>query len=1173
MKCPKCQFENREGARFCGNCRTKLSQVCPHCKSENPPDNKFCDECGQALRKHKEAPPIDFEKPQSYTPKFLADKILTNRSSIEGERKLVTVLFADVANYTSMSERLDAEEVHQIMDGCFQILMNEIHKYEGTINQFTGDGIMALFGAPVAHEDHAQRACRAALSIQRAMEDYGDKVREDHGVEFKTRIGLNSGPVIVGSIGDDLRMDYTAVGDTTNLAARIQQVANPGEVWLSQETHNIVQNYFQYDLLEQIPLKGKAQPQRIYHLIAERPGVRTRFAAGIARGITELVGRRPEMEILRGALKKAKEGEGQVVDVVGEAGVGKSRLVYEFQKGLGNDVIFLTGNCIQYGRNINFLPVIDMVRDAFGIEEGLTEVEVGNRIEEKATQDLAQMIPFYRSLLSLKVQDPKFKALEPEGRKFGTFEAVKNLLIALSEKKSVVVFIDDAHWIDKMSEALFTYLARSILDQRILMLSAYRSEGSPSWAQGAHYQRLGVETLSSKSSVRLVRNMLRVPALEPKLEEKIVEKAEGNPFFVEEIVRELVDRGDIVKSGDQYICSRPIEQCEIPNTIQGMLAARMDRLSEDLKRTMQVASVIGKNFAFRLLKNIMELGEELRSQMTNLVGLEILYEKALYPELEYIFKHTLTQEVAYESLLKQRRREIHGRIAQAIEELYAERLEDHYETLAHHYERSGKAGKAVDYLILAGEKSNHVGAAQAAFEFLKRALEVSETAHIELSPDTEVRLHFGLASAQQAIGAIGDAVKGFRKAIAVSRRQGMVEHEKESMRYLSFIMREWPERSEAERTLEEGMARVREMGDKSLESHMLLVMAGVALGDYGQRSKAYQMVLDGEKLALALGDPRSLVGVRWVRAWVERYLGRPRKAIELTEGLVEQAHSLFNILILSILTMHRGAALAELGQIENGISLIRRSIDMCEKFGAIYLLGPLYNCLGYCYGEIYQIEQAQKFNLKSEEISRRLLEKYPMGRRQWAHALGNTETNLVENLFDQGKIDEAWGRIRATDQESKGEGFDWNRYQWESRLNYLAVQILLLRSDLDQAESVIQDNLKRVRGDLMKKREGSFLRLMGELQMKRNEHEKAIQTLKDAVLILKEVENPRQLWQAHASLGLAFEDLNRHSEAREQWGAAAEVITKSANSLADRDLRENFIRAGAIKRILSKAQI
>ena len=316
MKCPQCAFDNKRGKKFCIQCGAKLTLKCPECGSEIEGIEKFCGECGYNLEVPKDAPAIDFDHPQSYTPKFLADKILTNRSAMEGERKLVTVLFADVANYTSMSEKLDPEEVHQIMDECFKILMDEIHRYEGTINQFTGDGVMALFGAPVTHEDHAQRACYAALSIQKAIGKYSEKVKRDFGVDFRIRIGLNSGHVIVGSIGNDLRMDYTAVGDTTNLAARIQQVTKPGQVWVSEETHHIVRDYFQDELAEETDLKGKAQPQCIYHVISERPGVTTRFQAGMVRGITDLVGRRPEMEVLTGALKRAREGEGQVVDIV-----------------------------------------------------------------------------------------------------------------------------------------------------------------------------------------------------------------------------------------------------------------------------------------------------------------------------------------------------------------------------------------------------------------------------------------------------------------------------------------------------------------------------------------------------------------------------------------------------------------------------------------------------------------------------------------------------------------------------------------------------------------------------------------------------------------------------------------------------------------------------------------
>ena len=412
---------------------------------------------------------------------------------------------------------------------------------------------------------------------------------------------------------------------------------------------------------------------------------------------------------------------------------------------------------------MSFLPVIDLVKGALGIEEGMTEEQVGERIEGKASPALISRIPFYRNLLSLPVDDPTFNALDPEGRKFGTFEAVKDLLLAQSQAKPLVLFLEDIHWMDKISEEFFAYLSRCISDHPILLLTAYRPEGSPPWAQGAHYQRLGLETLNPIFSAHLVRNLLGGLELEPDLKERIAEKAGGNPFFIEEIVRELMDRGDLVKAGDRYVCHRPLDECEIPNTIQGVLAARMDRLSEDLKHTLQVASVIGRDFAFRLLKIVLDLGEDLRVHLRNLVGLEILYEKALYPELEYIFKHALTQEVAYDSLLKQRRKEIHGRIAKTIEELYAGRLEEHYEILAHHYERTGNASKAVEYLLQAGEKSNGLLAVHAAREFLGKALELAKSEDVALDPETEVRLLYGKALACWGIGDVDGAADGFRK--------------------------------------------------------------------------------------------------------------------------------------------------------------------------------------------------------------------------------------------------------------------------------------------------------------------------------------------------------------------------------------------------------------------------
>lgn len=375
----------------------------------------------------------------------------------------------------------------------------------------------------------------------------------------------------------------------------------------------------------------------------------------------------------------------------------------------------------------------------------MSEQEAGQRIEKRAAKGLASMIPFYLNLLSLKTDDPKFNSLNPEGRKFGTFEAVKNLLLNLSEERPLFVFIEDIHWMDKISEEFFNFFTHSIHGLPIMMQTAYRPEADPPWTKGAHYRQLGLQMLSTRSSVKLVRNILGDLKLDPNLEEKIVTKTGGNPFFVEEMVQELLERGDVVQKGDRYVSRQPIDQLDIPSSVQGVLAARMDRLSEDLKRTMQVASVIGRDFAYKLLRSIMELGGELRTHLTNLVGIEVLYGKALYPELEYIFKHALTQEVAYESLLKQRRREIHGRIALTIEELYADRLGQHYELLAHHWELSDSPDRAIEYLVLAGEKSNNNQAANSAVDFFTRALEQIDRSGKAPDPQLMIRIRTGRA--------------------------------------------------------------------------------------------------------------------------------------------------------------------------------------------------------------------------------------------------------------------------------------------------------------------------------------------------------------------------------------------------------------------------------------------
>ena len=708
MECPKCRFDNRDGAKFCKKCGEKLELKCPTCGTPYQQDNLFCDECGHDLRKPKETPPIDYAEPQSYTPKFLADKILTNRSAIEGERKLVTVLFADVANYTSIAEKLDPEEVHQIMDGCFKILMDEIHKYEGTINQFTGDGVMALFGAPVAHEDHAQRACNAALAIQKALGDYSEKLERDYGAVFKMRIGLNSGPVIVGAIGDDLRMDYTAVGNTTNLAARMESMARPGVIYLSGNTQRLARDFFEFKSLGKVEVKGKEDPQEAFELI-KTGEVETRIGASVAKGLTRFVGRKNSMGALMEAYDKVISGSGQVVGLVGEAGVGKSRLLFEMRRMQPQgEYSYLEGRCLHFGGSMIYLPILDILKSYFNIKGGDPEIIIKKKVEDKIIEldeKLKGVLPPFQALLSLKVDDEAFDKFEPNEKRERTFEAIRDLLIRMSQEKPLILAVEDLHWIDKTSEEFLNYLIGWLANNAILLLLLYRPEYTHPWGSKSYYNSIVLSQLTTKSSAELVQAILEGAEVVPELRELILHRSGGNPLFMEEFTHSLLENGTIQRKDHQYVLSQKRADIQIPDTIQGIIAARIDRLEDNLKRTMQVASVIGRDFAFRILRTITDMREDLKSHLINLQGLEFIYEKRLFPELEYIFKHILTQEVAYNSLLLKRRKEIHKNIGKAIEEIYADRLEEFYEMLAYHYSKSENFEKAYQYLKLSGLKA------------------------------------------------------------------------------------------------------------------------------------------------------------------------------------------------------------------------------------------------------------------------------------------------------------------------------------------------------------------------------------------------------------------------------------------------------------------------------------
>jgi class 3 adenylate cyclase/tetratricopeptide (TPR) repeat protein len=735
MKCPRCQHENPTGSSFCLECGARLGLTCGSCGTDLPAGSKFCNKCGTAIGSPTAVQPR-FASPESYTPKHLAERIISSKTALEGERKQVTVLFADLKGSMELLADRDPEEARKILDPVLERMMEAVHRYEGTVNQVMGDGIMALFGAPVAHEDHAVRACYAALRMQEAVGRYAEGVFRSHGVPLQIRVGLNSGEVVVRAIGSDLHMDYTAVGQTTHLAARMEQMATPGTILLGPATLHLAESYVQVAARGPVVVKGLADPVEIYALTGAS-AQRSRFHAAAARGLTRFVGRDAELEQIRRALGLAHDGRGQLVALVGEPGVGKSRLVYEFTHShRTHDWLILEASSVSYGKATSYLPVIDLLKAYFKVQDSETHREIREKVTGKILtldRTLEPILPALLALLDVPLEDALWEALDPAQRRQRTLDAIKHLLLRESQEQPVLVVFEDLHWIDAETQTLLDGLIESLPTTRLLLLVNYRPEYQHGWGRKSYYSQLRLDALPPESAGELLRALLGDdPALEP-LKRLLVKR--GNPFFIEESIRTLVETGALVGERGAYRLIRAIQSIEIPATVQVILAARIDRLPADDKQLLQTASVIGKDVPFVLLHAVTELTEDaVHRGLAHLQEAEFLYETRLFPNPEYTFKHALTHEVTYGTLLQDRRKALHARIVGAIERFYPDRLTEHVEALAHHAVRGAMWERAGNYLRQAGEKAVARSANREAITLFEQALTALQ--QLPESPET-----------------------------------------------------------------------------------------------------------------------------------------------------------------------------------------------------------------------------------------------------------------------------------------------------------------------------------------------------------------------------------------------------------------------------------------------------
>jgi len=916
MTCAACGSDNREGAHFCGACGTGLGLelLCGRCRRANPAGRQFCDGCGERLGEAAEPSQRD---PRVYTPAHLARKILRSKSALEGERKQVTVLFADVKGSMELAAQVDPESWHAVLDRFFQILAEGVHRFEGTVNQYTGDGIMALFGAPIAHEDHAQRACHAALQLRDELHRYAQTVERERGLVFSVRMGINSGEVVVGKIGDDLRMDYTAQGYMVGLAARMQELAEQGSAYLTEDSAALVEDFFELEDLGPFTLKGSRGPLRIFRLEAAGPP-RTSFDVSRARGLARFVAREGELRTLEDALADAQEGNGQVIGVVGEPGVGKSRLCFEFLESCrARGLRVIEARAVSHGRNVPFLPILQISRAYYGISEHDDDSEARERIAARLLsldEEFRESLPLVFQFLG--VADPASPAppIDPEARQRQIFELMRRLAQQVDPQTPAVVLIENLEWIDPGSEAYIEQLVETIPAARTLLLLNFRPEYRAGWMQRPYYQELSLLPLSSGATRELLEHELGDDPRLARLTEAIRASSAGNPLFVEEVIRSLVDSGHLVGDKGSHRLVTPIDKLEVPGSVHALLTSRIDRLPDRDKRLLQTAAVIGREFAEPILEAVSELPHpELREALSSLESTGFVYAQSLHPVAEYSFTHPLTQEVALRSQLRDRRERTHVAVARAIEASSREKLDERAALLAYHWEEAGEALTAA--------------------QWHRRAALWAGWSRLEEARRHWKRVRALLPSELTAPEVVGVALEARLRLLDLLWRLG--GHSP----------------GEFDALFEEGRALADRLEDKRPLA-LLLGIGAIVLGMSGDLDleSAGERMLEAVRISDGTGDTATRLVLRWRLGYVFNFSGRLSEVLANTEEMIaisggdwRPGYELTGFSPLHTALVYREMTLARMGRLEEARRTHERGMEIAqeiaEETGEHFFLG------------------------------------------------------------------------------------------------------------------------------------------------------------------------------------------------------------------------------------------
>jgi class 3 adenylate cyclase/tetratricopeptide (TPR) repeat protein len=996
---------------------------CPHCKFENPDGMNFCGNCGKPMPRaiSPRLPSYTDRSPREYTPPFLLKKILVNRTALKGERKYVSVLFADVSGFTSLSETLDPEDIHEVMDGCFEILGQEIHNAGGTINQYTGDGVMALFGAPVAYEDHVNRACHAALRVQHRMKRYTGEVKNQYGILFRLRVGINAGTVVVGAIGDNLRLDYTALGDATNLAARLESLAPPGGILVSRPIKEAAQHAFVFHPEGNFNIKGKKSPVAVFALLRKTEQT---MAPATGSAAPPFVNREKELSLLMRAHERALTGQFQIVALEGEGGVGKSRLLAAFQVAISQEeTLFLHGRCQPYGEATALYPVTRMFGAYFDIKEHDSLKCIKKKLKEKI--DYRDFLPKLDKILELfgDSRNENLSATLFEREKRRMFRSVADLLKVLLRNSPMVLLFDDMQWVDRTTLDFLAFLSRSSIKGPLLVVCSGRPTRTK-WCPEAPDKFIYLDPLKGSASRTLFHSVLGTTSLEEGESRKIVSHAGGNPLFLIEMAQTIRKQNLMVCDANICRLRLDIEELEIPQSIRGVLSARLDALPDAVKRTVQLAAVIGREFSHDLLACLTGEAARLKQRLRLLQEEGIIDGISLASKDRYVFRHQLMQEIAYDSLLRKNRRHYHHEVGECIEKIYRNSLNKQIGFLAHHFYLAGDWQKALAYTLQAGDRARRSFACREALICFDRALDILQKEHWEHSLEQALQIYKWKAGMHFCLGQLNRSHQTFHRMLNEAKHLNDKTSEGEALFRLGWTSFFNHKPLIALKFLQAAidLAQMHNLQETLLKATGFKGLVYSVLGDL---KRAKPLLIQSIDLS---EEPVSIEGKAWGLSYLLQYYnwtGELSEALAVSDELWQLNESLKSPFFNIVLHFRKGLVYGALGNLNKARNMLEAGLKTLETGDEAFWKPRFLNTLGWIKGLAQQPEKALELNQEALQLA------LTTGN---AETIYNAQINVGENYLQLGDFESAGKVLNAILNQIKHRRHLYAGWRYRTRL-------------------------------------------------------------------------------------------------------------------------------------------